>query len=245
MDSKPSLGQIVGDAWRLLTFRLSAERIAAFGGGHLVLGLVLTWLVGMGRYWDDPRAELAQRLGLGSVVYVFVLAELLYLIVKPLTHNPDWTYWHVLTYVTLVAPPAALYAIPIERYVPLAQASEINVWFLAVVAVWRVALMFRLYSVFGGLRWFPVVVTGLLPLTLIVTSLLFLNLQHVVYDIMGGFRDPSSADGAYEVVMFLTFISVFAFPVLGVIYLWMAATARTERWTKDARSAVEDDGGDG
>ena len=45
----------------------------------------------MGRYWDNPRVGLAQHLGLGSVVYVFVLAAVLWLsfwLMRP----TDWTY---------------------------------------------------------------------------------------------------------------------------------------------------------
>src|SRR3712207_7552248 len=45
----------------------------------LAFGLACTWLVGVGRYWDNPRASLLQHLGVGSVVYVFALALLLWL----------------------------------------------------------------------------------------------------------------------------------------------------------------------
>lgn len=240
MEAKISLGQVVGDTWRLLTFQLSAERMAAFGKGHLVFGLVCTWLVGMGRYWDDPRAVFAQKLGVGSVVYVFVLSALLWAIAIPLTRNPAWTYRRVLTYVALVSPPAAFYAIPVEQFMPLAQASEANAWFLGVVAAWRVALLFRFYSVYAGMRWFATLVTGLLPLTAIVLSLVVLNLQHVVFDLMGGNRDPSSADGAYGVVVFLSVLSVFLGPILGIIYLGLAGSAtRNEKWEKQRSDAEQ------
>jgi len=47
------------------------------GGMHLMFGLLCAWLAGMGRYWDDPGAHLLQRLGVGSVIYVFALSFLL------------------------------------------------------------------------------------------------------------------------------------------------------------------------
>lgn len=67
------------------------------------LGLAATWVVGMGRYWDDPRAVLLQHLGLGSIAYVFVMALLLWLVIWPLG-AARWSYKRVLTFVALVAP---------------------------------------------------------------------------------------------------------------------------------------------
>jgi hypothetical protein len=49
-------------------------------------------------------------------------------------------YERVLTFVTLTAPPALLYAIPVERFMALQDAQITNFWFLAIVALWRVAL---------------------------------------------------------------------------------------------------------
>ena len=48
-----------------------------------------------------------------------------------------------LAFVTLTAPPALLYAIPVERFMTPSAASVTNVWFLAVVAAWRVGLWDR------------------------------------------------------------------------------------------------------
>jgi|GEM_PF-4987218 len=45
-----------------------------------------------------------------------------------------------LAFVTLTAPPALLYAIPVERFMTPSAASVTNAWFLAVVAAWRVGL---------------------------------------------------------------------------------------------------------
>jgi hypothetical protein len=60
--------------FRLLTFRASRDELRQFNYRHLALGLMLTWLVGMGRWWEDPHASLLQHLGIGSVVYIFLLA---------------------------------------------------------------------------------------------------------------------------------------------------------------------------
>lgn len=148
------------DLGRLLTFRLSRDGFRSFNRSHLILGLVFTWLVGMGRWWDDPGANLLQHLGVGSVVYVFVLAGLLWLVVRPFSPE-NWKYCHVLTFVALTSPPAILYAIPVERFTELSTAREINVWFLATVAAWRVALLFFYLRRSARLTLFAVVVATL------------------------------------------------------------------------------------
>ena len=68
---------------RLLSFKLTREEMLQFDKSHFIAGLIGTWIVGMGRYWDDPGANILQHLGLGSVIYIFVLAALIWLIVWP------------------------------------------------------------------------------------------------------------------------------------------------------------------
>lgn len=54
---------------------------------------------------------------------------------------PDYSYWEMLTFVCLTSPPALLYAIPVDQFLSLEVARNINLIFLAVVAAWRVALL--------------------------------------------------------------------------------------------------------
>lgn len=87
----------------------------------------------MGRSWDNPRVGLLQHLGVGSIVYVFVLAAWLWVINWPL--RPERLgYRTLLTFITLTAAPAALYAIPIELYMPVTNASNLNIFFLSIVS---------------------------------------------------------------------------------------------------------------
>jgi hypothetical protein len=205
---------------KILTLRFTNADVLAFGKQELAIGLIFTWLVGMGRYWDNPKAELLQKLGVGSVIYVFVLALLIWLIVLPLRRD-SWRYFHVLIFVTLVSPPAILYAIPVERWTSLETAREINIWFLAVVAIWRVVLLFVFLKRFARLNVFELIITALLPLTFIISSLALLNLEHVVFDIMAGLSqtEATANDSAYVVVLVLTYVSVIAFPFLLAGYL--------------------------
>jgi hypothetical protein len=62
-DSPPTNSNIFRTVARLLTFRLTQKEFLELGGMHLVFGLVCAWLVGMGRYWDDPGAQPWSRLG--------------------------------------------------------------------------------------------------------------------------------------------------------------------------------------
>jgi hypothetical protein len=211
---------ILADEFRFLTFRRISPAIHTHWRAYLAFGLFFTWLAGVGRYWDNPRAELWQHLGLGSVAYVFVLALIIWLLLAPMRPK-NWSYRNVLIFITLTAPPAVLYAIPVERIVSPDAARAANAWFLAIVAAWRVGL----YTVFlrrvGALSAFAVVVATLLPLVIIVVGLAVLNLEHVVFDLMGGMREDSRSpnDVAYMVVVALSVFSVYASPFLVLGYM--------------------------
>ena len=49
---------VINYIFRLLTFKLTREEMLNFNSRHLIAGIIGTWLVGMGRYWDDPKASL-------------------------------------------------------------------------------------------------------------------------------------------------------------------------------------------
>lgn len=221
-----------GAIGRALSFRLGAEGVGGLGTKHLVAGLACTWLVGIGRWWDDPRAGLVQHLGLGSVIYVFVLAALLWLVIWPLAPAVV-SYRAVITFVSLTSPPAILYAIPVERFFSLATAGRINLWFLAVVATWRVALLLRFLASVPAVGVVKGVIAALLPLTAIVTALTLLNLHRVVFSIMGGIADAdrTAHDAAYGVLVMLTLLSTTLLPVLlvayvaGIVHSWLRRKA--------------------
>lgn len=224
----PSLTSIAADAVRVLSFRRPSPAIARHWGGYLAFGLLFTWLAGVGRYWDNPRADLWQHLGLGSVAYVFCLALILWLLLLPL--KPQfWSYRNVLVFVSLTSPPAVLYAIPVERLMSLEAAQSANAWFLAVVATWRVALLVWFLHQLAGLKGLTIVVATLLPLALIVVVLAALNLEHVVFSLMSGIRpeERSANDLSYSVVSVLAVFSFLAAPLLLAAYAWMVYRVRT------------------
>jgi hypothetical protein len=185
-----------------------------FKWSHFFLGLLGTWLVGMGRYWDDPEASLLQHAGLGSVIYIFSLALFIWLILLPFKIK-DWNYFTVVTFIGLTSFPAIFYAIPVEKFLSIETSNMINVYFLAIVAAWRLALLYFFLKHFTLLSLWNIVTVTLMPMCIIISVLTMLNLHRVVFNIMGGMRNPSPHDGAYVVLMILTGVSlVLALPLL-------------------------------
>ncbi len=191
-------------------FLIKYEEIKHFSNHDLYLGLVFTWIVGMGRYWDDPGAKLAQHLGIGSLAYIFVLSFALWLILKPLKLS-QLSYKNMLTFISLTSAPALFYAIPVERFMSLQKATLLNSIFLTVVAIWRVSLLVFYYRRYLQLTRLRTLILSILPLTAIVTSLSLLNLERAVFEVMRGLRapDPTVNDGAYAIVLLLTLLSAY------------------------------------
>ena len=138
----------------------------------------------------------------------------------------------------LTSPPALLYAVPVERFFTLGTAQTINVWFLAIVAAWRVALLFLYLRRSAGLGRIATIVATFLPLVLIVTVLAILNLEHVIFRIMGGLAEDerSANDSAYMVLLVLTWASFWLGPILLIGYGWLC-------WVKSRSGFTSAEGG--
>ncbi len=223
-ESSPSLA----DKWKevitteigFLLLRQVKPDLKRLGNYYLLLGFATAWLAGVGRYWDNPRADWWQYAGFGSVAYIVILALILWLLIIPLRPQ-GWSYKSVLIFVGMTSPPAILYAIPVERFFSMSTAQTMNVLFLAVVALWRVLLLFRFLKFSAHLSKGGVTVAALLPLAIIVTVLTMLNLEHVVFNVMAGIApdDQSPNDASYGMLVLITTLSMFAFPFLFISYL--------------------------
>lgn len=215
-----SLKQMLVDTLRVLSFRQPSPAIATEWQRYLAFGLACTWLVGVGRYWDSPAAALWQKLGLGSVAYVFVLAFLLWVIIWPL--RPErWSYRMVLIFLTMTALPALLYAIPVVRFLPLEDSARLNALFLLFVACYRVALLVWFLRRVAGLSGDALITAVFLPLTFILFLLYALNLEHATFQFMAGMRDvdETSNDAAYMIVTLLSAFSMWTFPFVLFFYI--------------------------
>ena len=204
---------------RFLCFRHVEDDIPRLTSALLVVGFIAAWLAGMGRYWDNSRAAIWQHMGLGSVAFVFVFTAFIWLIMMPLRPKA-WHYKHVLAFVAMTAPLGFIYAVPVERFFPLDTAQTINVWFLAVVSLLRISLLITYLKRSAGFSIMTGITATLLPLVVIVAALTMLNLEQVVFNIMGGVKeeDRSGNDVAYEIMVGITVLSVYAAPVFLVAY---------------------------
>ena len=216
-----SVGVPIGIAaaqWRVLTLRFSKSDLARLKSRHLVYGLLVTWAVGIGRYWDHPNPYLLQSLGFGSLAVMCCLVLFLHLVLLPLRPS-HWSLSHLFTFVSLTALPAILYAVPVERFMSLEAARAANLWFLATVAVWRVAMLGRYLAIWTNLSGALLAASLVLPLALIVVTLTLLNLEQAVFDVMSGLREDGTAgDTAYQYLFLLSAASFVASPALALVY---------------------------
>ncbi len=229
MTNANSVSGVAATQWRILSLRFTETDLERLDTRHLVFGLLATWAVGIGRYWDHPQPYLLQSLGLGSLAVMGCLAVFLYLILLPL--KPErWSFVHLLTFVTLTALPAILYAIPVERFMSLADARAANVWALALVALWRVVALGRYLREWTDLSGPLLIASLLLPLALVVATLTLLNLEQAVFNIMSGLQEEGTAsDSAYQLLFFLSMASYFASPFLVFVYGVAVWTRRRDR----------------
>lgn len=212
---------------RVLFFRSTAEEIRAFGDRELAVGAATCWLVGIGRWWDDPKAELLQKLGLGSVAYPFVLGAFLWLLFWP-WRPPFWRYKTLAAYIALCAAPGLLYAVPVEMFLPTEAALAYNAVALSIVALWRVVLLYRYFRVGAGLGGALSGVATMLPVAGIVIGLTMFNFSTGVIEAMGGFRgDPKDA---FAVQIGILASMLLFYPLLGGILFYLARTIKVWVW---------------
>jgi hypothetical protein len=223
---------------RVIGFQLTPDEFNTWGTKHFLYAVLLAWLAGIGRYWDNPRAGFWQHLGLGSVAYVFALGLYLYLILWPLK-PANWNFTRLVTMLAFTSPLAFLYALPVERWMPRKDAASLNGWFLFTVALWRVIIYGRFLSRVAGFDTMRYFIALLLPPASIVAGLAALNLEHAVFQLMGGLRevDRTSADSSYEVVLMLSYLSLLTSPFLVLLYICAIVSARS---TTKSSSAIED-----
>lgn len=205
---------------RVLTFRASGAEMLALGPRELVLGLICTWVAGMGRWRDDPTASLFMMSGLGSVAYVLALTSLLWLVIRPL--DPYAFSWgNLLIFVTLTSPPAFLYAIPVEQWLSEGAALQLNLIFLQIVALWRLSLLCVYLRRSFSMSPIQVAMGAGIPIMGVIVVLGFTRMDYAVFDAMGGFRrGPLSPHRwEHEFLFGLGLLSLVGLLILGFIYV--------------------------
>ena len=116
---------------------------------------------------------------------------------------------------------------------PVTNAANLNIFFLGIVSIWRVALCGTFLYRWTGLREGTLVCAALFPLALIVVALAMLNLYRVLFEAMAGIRptDATSSDGTYVVLLLLSWLTALASPILLLAYGAVVASRWTNRNT--------------
>lgn len=217
---------------KLLFFRLGPDGYRELGARDAALGVLCAWIAGVGRYWDHPTAGAAQKSGLGSVVYVFALSALLWLLLLPLRANRQ-KYVTLLAAVALTSPLAWLYALPVERWFDVGTAISMNLGFLALVAGWRVALLTRFLSRGANCSAPRALVLTLLPVCGILVVLQQLNLEHAALQLMAGIDRENPIehvnDATHTVLWVVTSLVGPLSLVVVPSYLWMVVRSLSGR----------------
>ncbi|NWH07624.1 MAG: hypothetical protein HXY22_03075 [Alphaproteobacteria bacterium] len=232
------IAHVLRTTWLILTFRPVRPKLTRLWPHYLAMGLLFTWLAGIGRHWDNPRAELWQMMGLGSLVYVYVLSGFLWITIAPLRPK-NWRYMTVLVFVMLTSPPAFLYAVPVERFLSAEGARAANLTFLGIVALWRVVMLGFFLERSAGFGPFKLAVALHFPLTFVVWALAIFNPDHAVaFEIVRGMAGadrtaaaPTSADSAFAALRVMSVFALFAFPVLALAYAGIVV-ARVIAWAR-------------
>ena len=208
-----SIGAVLADFARFMLFQPLKGDPARNWRAYLLVGFAITWIVGFGRYWDDPAAPLLIRSGATSIFYALALSAFIWMIVLCL--RPErWSYRNVLLMVTMTAAPGLVYAIPVERFMRPDAARAANLAFLAIVATWRMALYYGFLARVAKLPPGASFVAWLLPPTIIVAVLGFFGSIDAIMRSMGGVRDTSPSAIPGSAIILFTLVSWAALPFL-------------------------------
>jgi hypothetical protein len=152
----------------LLGDRLAIHTIAA-NRWSLLVGLLLVGTAGLSRNYDGvdlarewPVLLHGPAVSTGNALILYSLVFGAAAIRKGV--NPPFIpgFLSFLGLFWMTAPMAWLYAIPYERFLTPVEAVEANLWTLAFVSAWRVALMSRVLGVLYGGGWASITLLVLL-----------------------------------------------------------------------------------
>jgi len=202
----------------------------------LWIGLVFVLSAGFAREYDgeDLIAEpwhLLIPIG-ASLLTSFVLYLLLFFRVWIANLDPPRFgdgYRSFLSLYWMTAPLAWLYAIPYERFLSAPDSVRANLWTLGLVAAWRVALMIRVAIVLMGYRLLEAITLVLLFADVVAQTILRMT-PLPIFSIMGGIRLSESDRIIRDVACFVQFWGFIALPVLGIMSLFVFATAKP-KWS--------------
>lgn len=216
----PRLKAAFVDQGKFLVFLLKTKDYKRLGWEHVAVGLLFTWLVGIARNWDYANADVAARLGLYSIAYVFLLSPLIWALTIPLQVEES-KFVRVLAAVCMTAPYGLIYGIPVEMMFETDTAAAINLWFLGIVATFRVASLGH-FLVLGICRSITSMIGVLsLPICIIAVLLTITGRSGKVIELMSGLRqdEQTAREIAGASVNAIGVLAVCLAPIALVIYI--------------------------
>lgn len=210
----------------LIGNRGAIERIAATPWAWMV-GAVLVISAGLARNYDhlDLLRQPSWIIGpfaasLFSTLFIFTWVSL-GLGLKGYGRN-------LLTFLNLVwltAPCAWIYGIPVELFTDLLTATKWNIAFLAIVSLWRVALIIRAVSIVWDAPWLRVSLFVIAPAALeMMVGSFFKGLSLV--GIMGGVRLPPHDELLRQATGFTTIASFWILVVSFIAMFFIKGSAK-------------------
>ncbi len=201
--------EVMANVFRFVTFRSRSEDFEKWDWRHFVVGFTGTWAVGIARNWDYPSAPFFATLGLASIAYIFILSLVLFVFAWPVSSTKR-NYWHVLTMVSLTSFPGLIYGIPVEQFLDGGLAQQANLWFLIVVASWRVGLAIFYFIRGADCSLLTALATLGTPIFAIILSLIGTGRAGYVMEIMGGMNRDSSGP-QYQVDSAIAMLGCFSY----------------------------------
>jgi hypothetical protein len=124
-------------------------------------------------------------------------------------------YRAFLTLFWMTAPLAWLYAVPYERFLSPGVATSANLWTLALVATWRVAIMLRVVSVVTGRGVGPSLFLVMAFADAVALTAVYMMPKPVV-SFMGGIRLTESEAAIHGATFLVSCLGILSAPIWGI-----------------------------
>jgi hypothetical protein len=124
-------------------------------------------------------------------------------------------YRAFLTLFWMTAPLAWLYAVPYERFLSPGMATSVNLWTLALVAIWRVALMISVVSVITGRDILSSLLLVMVFADAVALTVMYLMPKPVV-SIMGGIRLSESEAAVLNATFLASCLGILSAPLWAI-----------------------------
>ena len=202
--------QLVSTQIRFLLFLSIKPDLKQHFGYYFSFILVVTWLVGVGRYWHNPDSLIWQRAGLSSLIYIFVVSQLLYLVVLPLRPK-NWSYKEAFVLLGLTSLPGLLYAFPLESFMSFFETQIANALLFLVIGAWRFALCARSIYTLTKIGFWPTITATLVFIAAVNIPLALINMGR---PILSEYReDQAPYDLIYLIIVLYAFTLRYQLPI--------------------------------